>query len=114
MLSPTFWGEHDQYIEADSVQALISQAMQGTTLMDAYSCNIQVTETLDVQKGTKVMSAEDRVVAQSKDPLIREIKYLINNNELKRCKVDSQDPQVTKQYLRQHSHLVLHKGVLYR
>ena len=26
----------------------------------------------------------------------------------------SQDPQIIKQYLRQHSHLVLHKGVLYR
>ena len=33
-------GEHDQHIEVDSVQALISQAAQGTTLMEAYSCNI--------------------------------------------------------------------------
>ena len=87
---------------------------QGTNLMEAYSCNIQVTETLDVQKDPKAMSVEDWVVVQSKDPAIREIKYLINTNKLKGCKVYSHDPQVTKQYLRQHSHLVLHKRILYR
>ena len=32
--------EHDQHMEADSVCALISQAAQATTLMEAYSCNI--------------------------------------------------------------------------
>ena len=44
----TFWGEHDQHIEADTVSALISQVVQGTTLIEAYSCNIQITETLDM------------------------------------------------------------------
>ena len=29
------------------------------------------------------MSVEDCVVAQSKDPMIREIKYLFDNNKLK-------------------------------
>ena len=41
-------GEHDQYMEANSVHALISQQAQGTTLMEAYSCTIWVTETLDM------------------------------------------------------------------
>ena len=44
------------------------------------------------------------VMAQSKDPAIREIKYLINNKKLKGQKVFSWDPQITKQYVRQHSH----------
>ena len=60
------------------------------------------------------MSVEDLVLAKSKDHVIREIKYPINNNKLIGHKVYSQDPQVTKQYLRQCSHLVLCKGVLYR
>ena len=56
-------------------------------------------------------------MSKSQDPTIREIKYLISQKkkkELKGCKVHLQDPQVMKQYLRQHSHLVLQKGVLYR
>ena len=67
-----------------------------------------------MQKDPKVMLVKDWVVAQSKDAAIREIKYLINNKKLKGCKVSSWDPQFTKQYLRQQSHLVPHKGVLYR
>ena len=33
-------GEYDQCIEVESVHALISQAVQGTILMEAYSCNV--------------------------------------------------------------------------
>ena len=40
--------EHDQHVEADSVHALISHVVQGTTLIEAYSYNIQVTEILDM------------------------------------------------------------------
>ena len=97
-------GEHDQHIEVDSVNALISQVVQGITLMEAHSSNVWVIETLDVQKDPKVMSVEDWVVAQIKHPLIGEMQYLINNNKPKGCKVYSQDPQFTKQYPRQHSH----------
>ena len=32
-------GEYDQSIEAESVCALISQALQSAMLMEAYSCN---------------------------------------------------------------------------
>ena len=39
-LSCILKGRHDQYMEANLVHALISQAAQGTTLMEAYSCNI--------------------------------------------------------------------------
>ena len=94
-------------MEANSVHDLIFQAVQGTTLMETYTCNIRVTETLDMQKDPKVMLVKDRVVAQSKDPAISEIKYLINNKKLKGWKMYSQNQQITKQYLRQHSHLVL-------
>ena len=48
-------GEHDQHIEADSVHALISQAVQGTTLMEPTPVMYWVTETLDMQKDPKVM-----------------------------------------------------------
>ena len=51
--------EHKHHIEADSVCALISQVTQGTTLIEAHSCNIQVTETLDMQKDPKAMSLEN-------------------------------------------------------
>ena len=42
-----------------------------------------------MQKEPKVMSVKDWVVAQSKDPAIWEIKYLINNKMLKGQKVYS-------------------------
>ena len=48
--------EHDQHMEADLLYALISQAAHDTSLMEAYSYNSQVTETLDMQKDPKVMS----------------------------------------------------------
>ena len=59
------WEDYDWHIEADTVQALISNMIQGTTLIQAYSCNIQVTETLDRQKDPKAMSKEDQIIAQS-------------------------------------------------
>ena len=52
-------GEHDQHIEAHSVHALISQVAQGTILMEAYSCKIRVTETLDIQIDPKAMLVEE-------------------------------------------------------
>ena len=103
-------GEHDQHIEADSVCALISQAVQGITLIEAYSYNVGVTDTLDMQKDSKAMSVKDWIITQSKNPATREIKYLINNKQLKGRKVYSQDPQIAKQYLRKCSHLVLCGG----
>ena len=83
-------------------------------MIEACSCNIQVTETLGIQKDPKVMLVKDWIVVQCKDPAIRELKYLIDKKKLKGGKVYSWDPQITKQYLRQCSHLVLHRGVLYR
>ena len=112
-LSHILRGKHNQHIEADSVHVLISQVAQGTTLTEAYSCNMHGTETLNIQKDPKAMLVEDWTVAQSKDLVIREIKYLISKNKLKGHMVYSWDPQIIKQYLMQHSHSVLHKGVLY-
>ena len=65
-LSHILRGEHNQHIEADTIHAQISQAVQGITLIEAYSCNIQVTETLDIQKDPKAMLLEDWIVAQSR------------------------------------------------
>ena len=67
-----------------------------------------------MQKNPKAMSLEDWIMAQSQYPAIREMKYLICNNTLKGCKVYLQDPKIVKPYLRQLSHFLLHKGVLYR
>ena len=47
-LSHILRGEHNHLTKADSVCALISQVVQGTTLIDAYSCKMQVTGTLDM------------------------------------------------------------------
>ena len=92
--------ELNHHIEAHSVYALISQVAQGSTLIEAYSCNIQITEALDIQKDPKATLVEDWIVAQSKDPVIREVKYIISKKKLKGCKVYSQEPQIIKQYLR--------------
>ena len=66
VLSHIPWKDHDQHIEADIVQALISNITQGWTLKEAYSCNIQGTETLDMQKDPKAMSQKDWITARVK------------------------------------------------
>ena len=67
-----------------------------------------------MQKDPRVMSVKGWTITQSKDPAIRKIKNLINDKKLKGWRMYSQDLQNTKQYLRQHSHLLLSEGVLYR
>ena len=67
MLFSTFQKECDQSIEAESVCALISQAVQGATLIEAYSCNVWVTETLDRTEDPKAMSEKDWIIAQNKN-----------------------------------------------
>ena len=52
-----------------------------------------------MQKDLKAMLLKDWIIAQSQDPVIKEIKHLINKNKLKGHKVDSQDQQPQKQYL---------------
>ena len=64
-LSYILWEDNDRHIEADMVQALISNATQGTTLMGVYSCNKQVTETLDSWKDPKAMSLRDWIQESS-------------------------------------------------
>ena len=91
-LSHILRGKHNHHIEDKSVLALISQVAQGTTLIEAYSCNIQVTETLDMQKDPKAMLLEDWIVAQSQDPVIRETKPIISKYKLKGFKVYMLDP----------------------
>ena len=54
-------GEYDQSIEAESVCALISQAVQGAMFIEAYSCNVQITETLDRTEDSKAMSEKDLI-----------------------------------------------------
>ena len=72
---------------------MISNAVEGTTLIDeAYFCNIQVTEILNMQKDPKAMALEDWIIAQNQDPTIREIRYFISKNKLKGCKMYLQDP----------------------
>ena len=109
-LSHIPWENHDQHIDADRVQGLISNVTQGITLIEVCACNIQITETLDMHKDPKAMSQKDWIIAQSQDPMIREIKYHISKSKLKGYKVYFQDAQILKQYLQQHSHLVVWKG----
>ena len=81
--------------------------------MEAYSCNMSHWDSRYAER-SKTMSVKDWVIIQSKDPAIREINYCINNKKLKGWKVYLWDPQITKQYLRHCSHLVLCRGILYR
>ena len=90
-LSYILKGEYDQSIEAESVCALIYQAIQGTTLIEAYSCNFQVTKTLDRMEYTRTMSEKDWIITQNRDPVIREIKYLMNKGGLTGWNVYSWD-----------------------
>ena len=50
-----------------------------------------------MQNNPKAMLLEDWIMAQSQDPAIRETKYLISKDQLKRCKVYLQNPQIMKQ-----------------
>ena len=70
-LSQIAKGQHDQHIETDLVHTLTSQAVQGTTLIEAYSYNVWVTGTLEMQKDPEAMSIEDWAIVQGKDPVIR-------------------------------------------
>ena len=72
-----------------------------------------ITETMDRLKDPKAMSVKHWFITQNNDATIRETKYLINNKGLKGRKVYSQDAPSTKQYFRQHGHLVLW-GVQYK
>ena len=47
-LSRIPWKDHHWHIEAKSLQTITSNATSSTTIVEAYSCNIQVTETLDM------------------------------------------------------------------
>ena len=58
-LSHILRGEYNQHIETDSVSAPILQVAQGITLIEAYSCNIWITEILDIQKDSKGMLIEE-------------------------------------------------------
>ena len=51
-----------------------------------------------MQKDPKAMLLEEWIITQSKDPVIREIRYLVSTNKLEGCKVYSLDPQIIKQY----------------
>ena len=58
-------------------------------------------------KDPKAMLLKDWIILQGQDSEIREIKYLISKNKLKGQKVYLQDMQTLKQYLLQHSLLML-------
>ena len=75
---------HAKSIEAESVHVLILLVVQGTPLIEAYSCNVWVTETLDRMEDSKAMSEIDWIIAQNRDPVIREIKYLMNKKRTHR------------------------------
>ena len=72
------WEDYDQHLDADTVWTLISNVTQATTLIEVYSCNMQVTETSDMQTDSKTMLWKDWIIVQSQDPVVKEIKYLIS------------------------------------
>ena len=81
MLYPTLWGG-----ALSAYWGWLSLCTNCTSsaehhVKEAYSCNIQVTETLDIQKHSKAMPVEDWIVTQMEDPTIREIKYVTNKKQ---------------------------------
>ena len=62
-LSHILGKQNIQHINTDTVCVLISHVVQDTTCIQAYSSNIIVTETLDMQKDPKAMSLEDLIRA---------------------------------------------------
>ena len=52
-----------------------------------------------MQEDPNAMLLKDWIIAQSQDPVLREIKYLISKNKLKGCKEYLHEPQTLKQYL---------------
>ena len=64
-LSRIPWEYHDWHIKVESVWAIILNATSGTTMVEVYSCNIQVTDTMNTAHNPKIMSFRDWVVAQS-------------------------------------------------
>ena len=72
-LSCIMWGDHDQHIKAEMVQAIISNAIQVSIIVEAYSSNVQVTVPVDMQGDPEAMSLKDWIIAQSQDPVLREI-----------------------------------------
>ena len=95
-LSQILWEDHNQYIKTDMIQVIISNAIQGTTLVEAYYCNIQDTETLDMQQDPNAMLLNNWTIAQSQDPAVRETMYLINIHKCKGYNVYLHDPQPLK------------------
>ena len=53
-------------------QVIILKAIKGTTSVEVYSCNVQVTETLEMQKDPKAMLLKDWMTAQSQGPVLKE------------------------------------------
>ena len=56
--------DHDWHIGIELVQVIISNTTNDTTMVEAYSCNIQVTKTMDTAHNPKTMSFSGLVVAQ--------------------------------------------------
>ena len=65
------------------VQVFIFDDAHGTTLVEAYSCNVQVIESIDMQEDPKAMSLKDWIIAQCQDTALSEIKYLTNKISLR-------------------------------
>ena len=59
------WDEHEQHIEAGLVQAIILNAINNITLVEAYSCHNQVTETMDTPANPKPMTLKEWIITQS-------------------------------------------------
>ena len=59
------WEDHDQYIETDMVQVIIPSVIKGSTFVEVFSCNIQVTETLDMQEDSITMLLKEWITTQS-------------------------------------------------
>ena len=68
-LSRILWEEHSQHIDAEPVQAFISNVIQDTALVEVYSCHIQVTTIIDTQEDLNAMSLKNWIIVQVMIPL---------------------------------------------
>ena len=71
------------------------------------------TRQLENKLNPKCMTVQDWVETQSKDKIIGEIVHLFKSRKVCCCKINENDKNEIKQFIRLHNQLFMRKGVLY-
>ena len=105
----------DRDVDIEGVQALI----QGITarpqvLYEATSCSLRACEELQVETKPGNMTLEQWVEAQNEDPTIGQIRSLFQSHSLGNYKLQPNDSEELRLYLKQRGRFKMRKNILYR